>query len=91
MVRIAAIDDWLNSMPADDEEADRHDDVVDRRDDRADRELPFEAEPDIDQDQAQRDDDADRALPGEFARHRRADRLDAAEVVVVLAVRRAPW
>ena len=85
MVRMAAIEDWLNSMPDDDEEADRHDDIVDRRDDGADRELPFEAEPDIDEDQRPaRRTHADRALRGELAGDRRADGFDAAEIVVVL-------
>ena len=54
--------------PGDDVEADHHGHVVDRRDDGADAELPFEAEPDVDQHGDQRGEDADRAVAGQFAR-----------------------
>ncbi len=65
------------------EEADSQQQIVHRADDRADRELPFEAEPQIGQHRQNRDDHAERAALHEFARDARADRLDAAEIVVL--------
>jgi hypothetical protein len=53
---------------------------VGRRQHRADGVLPFEAEPEIDQDAEQRDDDADDAVAGELGGDARADYLGAAEV-----------
>ena len=54
-----------------------------RADDRADRELPFEAEPQVGQHRQDRHDDAERAALHQLARDARADRLDAAELVRV--------
>ena len=59
-------------------EAEREHQVVHVGDHGAERELPFEAEPEIDQDRADRHDDADRAVGQELARDARADHLDAA-------------
>ena len=83
MVRIAAIEVWLNSSWVTREEADGQQEVVHRADDRADRELPLEAEPQIGQHREDRDDDAERAALHEFAGNARTDRLDAAEFVGV--------
>ena len=55
------------------EEADRQQQIVHRADDRADRELPFEAEPQIGQHRQDRDDDAERARSARV-RPRRAGR-----------------
>ena len=74
----------------DHEEADRQHDVVQGADDGADRQLPLEAEPEIDQHREHRQHDADRARLDEFARDARPDRLDAAELVVVVEGARAP-
>ena len=83
MVRIAAIEVWLNSSWVTREEADRQQQIVHRADDRADRELPFEAEPQIGQHRQDRHDDAERAALHQFAGDARTDRLDAAELVRV--------
>ena len=64
------------------EEADRQQEVVHRADDRPDRELPLEAEPQIGQDRDDGDDDAERAALDELGGNGRADRIDAAELVV---------
>ena len=89
MVRIAAMLDRLNSICVSREEADRQDHVVDQRRDRADGELPFEAEPDVDHDAGDGDQHRERAGPGEFARDARPDHLDAPVLVVRRAERRA--
>ena len=83
MVRIAAIDVWLNSSWVTQKKPTVSRQIVHRADDRADRELPFEAEPQIGQHREDRDDDAERAALHQFAGDARADRVDAAEFVVV--------
>ena len=71
------------------EEADRQDGVVDERRHRGDAELPFEAEPDVGHDAGDGEQDRERAGPRQFAGDARADHLDAAELVVGRAERRA--
>jgi hypothetical protein len=46
----------------------------------AKRELPFETEPEVDQDRKDREPEADRALGQQFRRHPRPDHLDPAVV-----------
>ncbi len=82
MVRIAAIDVVLNSRCVTEKKPDRQQQVVHGGDDGADRELPFEAEPQIEQHGEDRHDDAERAGLHQFARHARADDLDATHVIV---------
>ena len=75
--------------PDDREQPDGHDDVVRRGGDGGERELPLEAEPDVDQDRDERDEHGDDALGGQLARDLRAHGLGAADrVVVALAARR---
>ena len=68
-------------------EAEREHEIVHVGDHGAERELPLEAEPEIDQDRADRRDDAERAIGQELARHARSDHLDAA-IFDLLAERR---
>ena len=83
MVRIAAIDVWLNSSWVTQKKPTVSRQIVHRADDRADRELPLEAEPEIGQDRDDGDDDAEGAALYEFGRDGRSDRIDAAELVVI--------
>jgi hypothetical protein len=55
------------------EEADRQQEIVHRADDRADRELPFEAEPQIGQDREDGDDHAERSTLDKLGRDGRPD------------------
>ncbi len=68
-------------------EADRQHEIVHVGDHGAERELPFEAEPEIDQDRADREHEPDRAVGQKLGRHARPDHLDAA-VLDVAAERR---
>ena len=72
MVRIAASVVRLNSIWKQREEADRRDRVVQRRQHRADAELPFEAEPDVDGDRDQREHGRDHAGADQLVADRRA-------------------
>jgi len=56
---------------------------VHRSDDRANRELPFEPEPQIGEHRQNRDDDAERPALHQFAGDARTDGLDAAELIRV--------
>ena len=64
------------------EEADGQQEVVHRADDRADRELPLEAEPQIGEDREDGDHDAERPALDKLGGDGRADRIDAAELIV---------
>src|SRR5207344_1659506 len=59
-------------------EADRQHDVVDVGDHGAQCELPFEPEPEIDQDREDREHQADHAVGQQFTRNARPHYLDAA-------------
>src|SRR5690606_2252392 len=60
------------------EYSDRRHHVVHQRNDGAERELPLEPEPDVDQHQGNGDDDGENTILYQFAADLRADDLDAA-------------
>ena len=69
--------------PQQGEHAERDDHVVRQRRDGADRELPLEAEPDIDQHHRQRDDQCRDAVGEQLFRDFRADGVVAQEVAIL--------
>ena len=71
-----------NSSRSSENKPDGQEHVVEQRDHGADGELPFEAEPDVDDDGEDEANDGDDAGAPQLARHRRPDHLDAALRVV---------
>ena len=71
-------------------EADRQHDVVDVGDHGAERELPFEPEPEIDQDRKDREHQAEHAVGQQFAGNARTHHFDAAIFDGCRRARRAP-
>ena len=78
MVSSAAILVRSKSTWRDRHEADRQHDVVDVGDHGAERELPFEPEPEIDQDREDREHQAEHAVGQQFAGNARSHHFDAA-------------